>query len=63
MGDLVTRAVSGHATEQMQHHYSTVRMDEMRGGLDRVAVLANLDAFRPGGVLGGVHKEVMGQSA
>jgi hypothetical protein len=28
--DLVTRAVSGHATEDMHRHYSTVQTDEIR---------------------------------
>jgi hypothetical protein len=26
--DIVTRPISGHATETMQHHYSTVATDE-----------------------------------
>lgn len=38
--DVVTRAVSGHATETMQRHYSTVNADEMRDGLARVVSLA-----------------------
>lgn len=38
--DVVTRAVSGHATETMQRHYSTVNADEMREGLARVVSLA-----------------------
>lgn len=58
VGDLVTRAVSGHATEEMQRHYSTVRADEIRSGLDQVAKVVHLDALRPaprpGGVPGGV---------
>jgi len=37
VGDLVTRAVSGHQTEDMQRHYSTVRAEEIRGSLRRVA--------------------------
>ena len=28
--DLVTRAISGHATETMQHHYSTVAAEEKK---------------------------------
>jgi hypothetical protein len=44
--DIVTRAVSGHATETMQRHYSTVSPLEMRDGLARVLSIAGftLDA-------------------
>lgn len=38
--DVVTRAVSGHATEEMQWLYSTVGADEMRAGLAQVIALA-----------------------
>lgn len=38
--DIVTRAVSGHATEDMQRHYSTVHQDEIRDGIARVVSLA-----------------------
>lgn len=34
--DLVTRSISGHLTERMQHHYSTVRGTEQREGIARV---------------------------
>lgn len=40
VNDLVTRAVSGHATETMQHHYSTVNPSEVRDGLAKVISLA-----------------------
>jgi len=40
VGDLVTRAISGHATEQMQERYSTVRGDEIRAALAKVTGLA-----------------------
>lgn len=30
--DIVTRAISGHATEAMQHHYSTVAPEEIQKG-------------------------------
>jgi integrase len=33
---IVTRSISGHATERMQHHYSTVRSDEQRASIARV---------------------------
>ena len=40
VADVVTRAVSGHATETMQAHYSSVSGDEMKRGLARVVSLA-----------------------
>jgi integrase len=36
VNDLVTRSISGHLTEQMQHHYSTVNGSEQREGIARV---------------------------
>jgi integrase len=39
---IVTRSISGHLTERMQHHYSTVRPDEQRESIARVVEL-----FRP----------------
>ena len=63
VGDLVTRAVSGHATEQMHRHYSTVGVEEIRTGLGRVAEVVDLDAFRPSGVQGGVREGGDKQSA
>ncbi len=44
--DIVTRAVSGHATESMQHHYSTVQPDEMRAGLAQIISLAGVRSAR-----------------
>lgn len=38
--DVVTRAISGHATETMQLHYSSVSGDEMKQSLARVVSLA-----------------------
>ena len=38
--DIVTRSVSGHSTEAMQRHYSTVSGQEQRAGLARVLSLA-----------------------
>jgi hypothetical protein len=32
----VTRSISGHATEAMQRHYSTVALEEQRNGLSDV---------------------------
>lgn len=36
VGDLVTRSISGHLTERMQHHYSTVSGVEQRDALGKV---------------------------
>lgn len=38
--DVVTRAIFGHLTETMQHHYSTARGAEIRDALALVAGLA-----------------------
>lgn len=65
--DIVTRAVSGHATEEMQRHYSTVHQNEIRDGIARIV---NLGEFRKamasdagpreeggvGGAHGGAHR-------
>jgi integrase len=40
VADLVTRSISGHATREMQEHYSTVEGEEQRGALARVVSLA-----------------------
>lgn len=32
----MTRSISGHLTERMQHHYSTVSADEQERGLAQV---------------------------
>jgi integrase len=42
--DVVTRAVSGHASESMQQHYSTVSPEEMRQSLAKVISLAGVRA-------------------
>lgn len=60
--DLVTRSISGHATETMQQHYSTVHPDEQRQGLGKVVSLAGFREALAGspttaeGVKGGVKK-------
>jgi len=38
--DVVTRAISGHATERMQRHYSTAQREEMREAVGEVVSLA-----------------------
>lgn len=60
VNDLVTRAVSGHATDSMQRLYSTVSDLEVREGLAKVVSLAGFKkahagAKKRGGVLGGVR--------
>jgi hypothetical protein len=37
--DLVTRAISGHATDRMQRHYSTAQREEMLSAVDKVVSL------------------------
>jgi hypothetical protein len=50
-----------HATETMQHHYSTVAADEKKAAIAKVIELAGVrealgsSASPPGGVHGGVH--------
>lgn len=58
VNDLVTRSISGHATEAMQQHYSTVQQDEMRAGLAKVVSLAGVrEALdRDGGESRGMHR-------
>lgn len=42
VNDLVTRSISGHLTERMQHHYSTVN-----GGEQRAALAKGISLFDP----------------
>lgn len=49
--DIVTRAISGHATETMQHHYSTVAEAEKGAAISKVIHLAGVT----GGLHGGLH--------
>lgn len=44
VSDIVTRSISGHATEAMQRHYSTVAVEEMRQAISNVASVAGLRA-------------------
>lgn len=60
--DIVTRSISGHATEEMQDHYSTVDGDEQRGALAKVVSLAGFrDALA--GAPEGVKEGVKSRSA
>ncbi len=60
--DIVTRAISGHATENMQHHYSTVAADEKTVAIAKVIELAGVrkamarGASARGGMQGGMHR-------
>jgi integrase len=60
--DIVTRAISGHATETMQHHYSTVAADEKKLAIAKVIDLAGVrgtlagGASAPSGMHGGMHR-------
>lgn len=53
VADVVTRAISGHATETMQHHYSTVGADEMRAAVAKIAALAVKPGVATKGATGG----------
>jgi integrase len=43
---LVTRSISGHLTERMQHHYSTVNSDDQRQSIAKVIELTKARAKR-----------------
>ena len=63
VGDLVTRSISGHATEEMQRHYSTVGETEQRAGIARVVSLAGFrEALRSDASKGEVVGKVVGNS-
>jgi integrase len=49
--DFVVRAISGHATIDMQAQYSTVSGDEVRRGLAKVISLAGIRAKMDGSTL------------
>jgi integrase len=53
--DIVTRRISGHATETMQHHYSTVAQDEMREAISKVTALAGYDHLADDASRGGAE--------
>jgi hypothetical protein len=46
---VVTRSISGHLTEQMQLHYSTVNLDEQRRSIGKVIDLMQVREQRAGG--------------
>jgi integrase len=59
---VVTRSISGHATEQMQHHYSTVNGGEQRQALAKVIHLTRASGEHSGehAQQSGEHKEKAG---
>jgi integrase len=61
---VVTRSISGHLTERMQHHYSTVNADEQRGSIARVIDLmaARVELAEAGGTPGGLQTPSSGTS-
>jgi len=62
VGDLVTRSISGHATEEMQRHYSTVGETEQRDSLARVVSLAGFrEALHPNVENEGSEDQVVGK--
>ncbi|MBL8718206.1 MAG: hypothetical protein JNL79_19655, partial [Myxococcales bacterium] len=60
VGDLITRSISGHQTERMQHHYSTVHGGEQREALTRVLQLVTPPGGAGGGDHGGDHRAPLG---
>jgi integrase len=60
VNDLVTRSISGHLTETMQHHYSTVNGNEQREALAKVIRLFANEAQVPSGEHGGEHGSQVG---
>ena len=47
VNDVVTRSISGHATEQMQRHYSTVSESEQAEGLAKVLSMMDFRNRKP----------------
>jgi len=45
---IVTRSISGHLTERMQHHYSTLNADKQRSSIGRVIDLMAVRSERAG---------------
>src|SRR5580658_7251920 len=50
---LVTKSISGHLTDRMREHYSTVTPVEQRESIGRVLRLVTLGSTTPGGAPGG----------
>jgi integrase len=58
--DIVTRSVSGHSSEAMQRHYSTVSSKEQKEGLAKVVSLAK---FREAAQLADLSGSASGSEA
>jgi integrase len=61
--DIVTRSISGHLTEQMQEHYSTVSGEEQRRALAKVIDLTRFQAARRAQPAGGEPAHAGGQQS
>jgi len=64
VNDLVTRSISGHLTEKMQAHYSTVNGGEQREALAKVIRFTDRRApppSLPNGEHGGEHTPSSGE--
>ena len=59
--DVVTRSISGHLTEGMQRHYSTVSGEEQRQALAKVIDLTRVPAGRDAQLRGGQQTGEGGQ--
>ena len=69
VNDLVTRSISGHLTESMQHHYSTVNGNEQREALAKViqlfangARVSGTEQSVPSGEHSGEHASQVGST-
>ncbi len=66
MDAVVRRALTGHVTEEMQRHYSTVGIDEKRAaiaGVMRLVPPITPTSRNEGGGKGGVLPETQGSSS
>jgi integrase len=61
VSDLVTRSISGHLTEKMQHHYSTVNGTEQRDALAKVIRLFATEPPAASGEDGGEGPSASGE--
>jgi hypothetical protein len=57
---IVTRSISGHLTDRMQEHYSTVHGSEQREGIARVIAPFGGEHSTRGGEHGGEHPSQVG---
>ncbi len=61
VNDLVTRSISGHLTESMQHHCSTINGNEQREALAKVIRLFASEPSTPSGEGGGEGRVASGE--